>query len=46
LADINAGKEPDYRSISAKTGMDPESVKDILRQVIDHINKMKGPAKR
>jgi hypothetical protein len=46
MPDINAGKEPDYRSIAAKTGMDPESVKDILQQVTEHINKLKGPAKR
>lgn len=46
MPDINAGKEPDYRSIATKAGVDPERAKEILRQVIEQINKMKGPTKR
>lgn len=46
IPDINAGKEPDILSISAKVGMDPETVRDILRQITEKINKIKAPKKR
>lgn len=46
LPDINAGKEPDYVSIAAKTGMDPETARDFLRQISEKLNNMKPPKKR
>lgn len=46
LPAINAGVQPDIRSIAEKAGYEPETAADILRQVTDQINKMGKSSKR
>ena len=46
LPAINAGVQPDIMSIAEKTGYDPETAADIIRQITEQINKMGRSAKR
>jgi hypothetical protein len=42
LPDINANKNPDVESLAKKAGIDVETARDLLEQVIGRINYLKS----